>query len=319
MPSLKIDLLPGHFAQRRTIKRMLVISVFLLVGTVVLWGLFFGNVKRQVMAADRDLQDLTEKASEVDKIKSARTKIEGQTKAVQPKIDFIESTRDTAGQYWDRFHKINEWIPEYVQVTRFQLSGAPGTDEVTINQVSLSVVTGDEAQTARFLHQFRQCPHISGDFSVDTGRGGGAGRGAGAMMGMGDMGMAMGDMGGMPPGDMMGGQPGGMDMGGPMMGMPGMQGGGGGARGSTTTPGTEVTTLSISTTLTKSFKVPLLAGAPAAGGAASGMGMGMSGPMMGPEMGMGGEMGMMPGAPGAGGPPMGEPPGGGEDAADEDM
>ena len=203
MPSLKIDLLPGHFAQRRTIKRMLLISVFLLAGTVVLWGLFFGNVKRQVVAADKKLDDLTEKAKIVDTITRERSSIQKQAKAIEPKIKFIESTRDTAGQYFDRFHKINEWIPEYVQVTRFQLSGAPGTDEVTINQVSLSVVTGDEAQTARFLHQFRQCPHISGDFSVDTGREGGAGRGAGAMMGVGEMGKPMGmpAKGGMPPGD----------------------------------------------------------------------------------------------------------------------
>jgi hypothetical protein len=333
MPSLRIDLLPAHFAQRRLIKKMLAISVVLLLATVGAWAALIMKTKGEVADKQAELDRVKDRASVVDKIRSETGKIKNQRDAIEPKVDFVDSTRDAAVAYFDRFHKINEYIPETAQLTLFDLSGTPGQDEITVNRVRLQVITGTDQGTAELIFSLRRCPHIA-NFTVSSQHQQG-GAGGGQQGGVGDSGTVIGEYSAEPrrqqggagagagagmagPAAMGGGMPAGGGGGMPAGGVGGAAGGagaGGGAGiGRVWSPPTDIPWWTIEGDLAEPFTVPILFAPPAGGGAGP-----MGGMMGGAPMAMG--SGMMSGAPpmaapsGPGAP--GPSPGGGAPAGDE--
>ncbi|MBD3293426.1 MAG: hypothetical protein GF393_10915, partial [Armatimonadia bacterium] len=213
-------------------------------------------------------------ANKVRDLESETSAKQGQLDPIQAKIDFIEDANTSGEQYWDRFHAINEYIPEFAQMTRFSIT-APGS-------VNFTVIVGDTTEAARFVLNIVHCPALS-NVSVSglpagmsiEGAGGATGGGGFQPMGGPEMGMDMGMEPGMEPG---------MEAMGPMGGM------GGGAAPQASASGD--ITLDVSAALTESVGEPVPSGGAAAGGGGAPGMAGMGGPGMGaPGM----EPGMEPG------------------------
>ncbi len=278
MPVLQIDLLPVHFAQRRAIKTMFLISVVVLLAVVALWAVWFLKLKGDVSAWEAKKTEADKRAAVVKKIESETNKINSEAKSVTPKVEFIEKTKNVGDEFWDRFHEINKYISDSVQISNFSL---------TPTSVSFTATTDTTRNAARFILNLRRCPILSNiQFSgIPAGEAiqGVAGTAARGGMGMGGM---PGEMMGMPGEAGMAAEAGGAGMPPEMAGASGMMGGMPGAASTATGAGGELITLSVSAQLQNPITIPVPGGG-AARPAAAGMGM---------SMGMPGEMGMgMPG------------------------
>lgn len=275
---LKIDLLPRHFAIARTNRKLIILAILVLIGIVGFWFFKLNSINTQMAETEEKLAVAKKIADEVRELESNISEKQGLLDPIQGKVDFVKQADESGGQFWDRFHAINEYIWSEAQMTDFAISGS--------NQVEFTVTVRGTLGVGRFLLNLLRCPAITNitysgmpGGAGAVGAGGGAGRpAAGApMMGPG--------MGMMRPG-MMG--PG-------MMGQVAPQGPATVAGGEPGSPN-EAIPLRISATLIEPITIPQPPRA-AAEEAEAGMAEGMMRPGMMPPEGMPPEGGRPQGMP----------------------
>lgn len=279
---LKVDLLPAHYAIARRNRKTIFMSIPLLVGVAVLWLLVMVKMNNDITKTTAELETAKQQADAVRKLQDETKAKQAELDPIQAKVKFVQDADLSGLPFFDRFHKINQYIYDKAIVRSFSIT-PPGA-------VSFSVELANTEDAGRFILNLIRCPYITGiSISGSPGVGGTiAGEGGAAAP------AAAGGAGapGMPPGgpEMPGAPPGAA---GPA---PGAPAGGAPAAGAVAGP----IQLSVTATLVESITIPTPpSGAPAAAG---------------PE-GAGGPGGP-PGGPGGappGGPPSGPSDGGGGD------
>jgi uncharacterized membrane protein YgcG len=257
-------------------------SIPLLVGVAVLWLLVMVKMNNDITKTTAELETAKQQADAVRKLQDETKAKQAELDPIQAKVKFVQDADLSGLPFFDRFHKINQYIYDKAIVRSFSIT-PPGA-------VSFSVELANTEDAGRFILNLIRCPYITGiSISGSPGVGGTiAGEGGAAAP------AAAGGAGapGMPPGgpEMPGAPPGAA---GPA---PGAPAGGAPAAGAVAGP----IQLSVTATLVESITIPTPpSGAPAAAG---------------PE-GAGGPGGP-PGGPGGappGGPPSGPSDGGGGD------
>ncbi|HJN16077.1 MAG TPA: hypothetical protein QGH10_11320 [Armatimonadota bacterium] len=300
---LRIDLLPGHFAQAKAAKACLALAAVALILAIAGCGFVFMGAKSKQARLTEELAEWKVKADVVRGLETDLQGVEAETAPIGGKVEFIEQADGSGEQYWAAWDDVNQYIYARARVLDVAVSGA---------SVNFNVEVPDTTSVGRFVLNLIRCPHISNiQFGGTIPAGPGVGPNSGSSGGGGG-GMGMGGgMGGMGPGMGMGGEMGGMGMGmgggGGPGGMPGMMGGGGGGGGGARSGGGPIA-LQVNASLVTPMSTPAPGGA-AGGGGGGGGGMGMGGE----AMGMPGGGNIMPGAggpPGGGGAPGSGPPGG---------
>ncbi len=257
---------------------MLTVMIVLLIVTLVGWMAIIGGVKSKITAANAEFDEVKPTADKTRAAEAETTSKQSELQPIADKVQFVTDADECGGQYWDRFHAINEYIYERAQITSFSITGG--------SAVNFNAIVGDTTECARFVLNLIRCPLLT-NVSFSGLPAGAAVEGAGGATSSFSAGGAAPGMG-MDPGMM--GEPG-MDM--------GMEMGGGSAGGAVNADGDIV--LAVSATLVESLSEPMPPGSAVAGGAGMGMGgMGMEG--MAPGM----EPGMDPGM--AGGDPASDAP-----------
>ncbi len=301
---LKLDLLPAHYTIARRNRKVIFMSIPLIVGVAFLWLLVTMQLSHTIARTQAELEETKAEADKVRKLQEETEKKKAELQPIQDKVDFIMAADKSGRPYWERFHEINKFIYERAIMTRFAITPP--------SSVSFEVELETTEDAGRFILNLIQCPAITGiSISGQPAQGGviegvsGAASAAAGPGGPGAPGMPGPGAPGMPP-EAMGGMPG---PGGP--GMPGP--GGPPAGGAPAGRGAQgPIRLTVTATLTQPITVPQPPGAAPAGGAMMG---GPGGP--GAPMGEPGMMGGGPGGPPGAGPPPGEaggPPGAGPPA-----
>ncbi len=289
---LKIDLLPRHFAVARTNKMVLTAMIILLVLVLGGWMAVIGGVKSSITRVEKETEEIAPTAKEARDTQAEADAKQSELQPITDKVEFVAKADESGGQFWDRFHAVNEYIYNKAQITNFSVT--------TAGQVNFTATVGDTTECARFVLNLIRCPAIS-NVAVSGLPAGVSIEGAGgASMSFSPMGggMGMGGPGmdpGMDPGMMAPGMEPGMDD-------PGMMGGGPQPSAGSSAAGEIV--LSVTASLMEAVEEPT---PPGMGGGGGAMGMGAMGGMgMDPGMGPGMDPSMDPGmAPPAGeeGPP----------------
>lgn len=278
---LKLDLLPAHYTVARRNRKVIFLSIPLLVGVVLAWLLVMVQMNSTIARTQKELDETTVLAEAVRKIKGETEKQKAELKPIQDKVDFVLAADKSGSQYWERFFEINKFIYGRAVVTRFSIT-PPDT-------VAFDVEVETTEDAGRFILNLIQSPDITGiSISGQPVAGGTIGGAAGAAP-------AAAPGGEMPPGGPGAGPP----------GAPGeaMPGGAPGGAAPAAAGGEGPITFSVKARLVKPIVIP----SPPGGGDAAAGGPG-GGP---PDGGPGAPPGGPPGE-GTGGPPP-EPPAGGEE------
>lgn len=274
---LKLDLLPAHYAIARRNRKVLFMSIPLLVLVVLGWLGYLAHINSTINGTQAELDETKTKADAVRKLQGETKARQDELAPIQAKISFVQQADQSGGQFWDRFHQLNRYIYDRAVVSSFSIT-PPASVSFTAE-----VETTEDA--ARFILNMVRCPYITSfSFSAPTTMEGGAIEGIPGAAAAGAAGGAPGGAAGGPPAG-----PGGPEAG----GAPG---------GATPTAGAGAGPIrfTVSCTLKQPISIP---SPPAAGGGAAPGGPG------GAPGGPGG-----PGGPpaDAGGPPPGDGGGGGE-------
>lgn len=279
---LKLDLLPAHYTIARRNRKVIFLSIPLLVGVVLAWLLVMVQMNSTITRTQQELEETTAQADQVRKIQADTEKQKGELKPIKDKVDFVLAADKSGSQYWERFYEINKFIYGRAVVTRFSITPP---DAVAFD---VEVETTEDA--GRFILNLIQSPDITGiSISGQPVAGGTIGGAAGAAP-------AAAPGGEMPPGA----PPGGPEAG-PPPGAEGMPGAPPGGAAPAAAAGEGPIRFSVTARLVKPIVIP----SPPGGGDAAAGGPG-GGP---PDGGPGAPPGGPP--PGEGGPPPGPPGGGG--------
>lgn len=278
---LKLDLLPAHYAIARRNRKVLFMSIPLLVIVVLGWLGYLAHINSTINATQQKLDETKTQADAVRKLQADTKARQAELDPIQGKITFVQQADLSGSQFWDRFHQLNNYIYDRAVVSSFSITPP--------SSVSFTAEVETTEDAARFILNMVRCPYITSfSFSAPTTMEGGAIEGAEGMA-------AAGAGAGAAPGAEPGASPAGPEAGPPPPGGPGA---GPGAAGAAPAGG-QAAGGPIRFTVTCTLKQPIAIPTPPAAGGGGGPGAG------GPAGGPGG-----PGGP-PGGAPSG-PPGGGE-------
>lgn len=301
---LKVDLLPAHYTVARRNKKVIILSIPMLVGVGLAWLLVMVSMNSTIAKIQAEYDDTKTQADVVRKLQGETEAKKGELAPIQAKVDFILAADKSGGQFWERFHQINRYIYDRALVTSFSITPP--------DSVSFNVTLDTTEDAGRFILNLIRCPYITG-ISIS-----GSPSQGGQIQGLGGT-AAAGAPGGGGPEGMPGGPPGAMP--GAPGAPPGMPGGAPGG-GAPAPSGPGPITFSVTAKLVQPLSIPTPPSAGGGGGAAGPEGMpgGPPGAPGGPPGGPGGPPGAGPGGPpgGPGGPggappPPAGPKGGGDD------
>lgn len=284
---LKLDLLPAHYTVARRNRKVIFLSIPLLVGTALLWLLVMVQMNSTITKTQAQLDETKAAADKVRALQSATESRKAELKPIQDKVDFVLAADKCGQQYWDAFYEVNKYIFNRALVTRFSLTPP--------DAVAFDVEVESTEDAGRFILNLIRCPAITA-ISIS-----GQPVGGGTIAGISGASPAAAAGAGAPGGEMGPGMPGAPPGGGPGAAPGGAPAPAAGAAGPIR--------FSVTAKLVKPLSVPQppsgAAAAPAGGAGGPGGPGGPPGAAGGPPPGGGGQ-------PGAG-PPGGEDKGGDED------
>jgi hypothetical protein len=151
---LKLDLIPAEFKVAEINRKVLLGSIPLLVGVLALWVLLFFAVKGTIARTEKELAETTVVADKVRGLEQETADKKGELDPIQGKVDFVKDADASGEPFWDRFHKINQYIYDRVLMTNFSITPP--------SAVSFTVEIQNTEDAGRFLVNLMQCPHVSG-------------------------------------------------------------------------------------------------------------------------------------------------------------
>ena len=151
---LKIDLLPAHYAVARRNKKTIFLSIPLLVGVALLWLLVMVQTNKNITTATADLDKATTDAKAVLKVQDDTKARQAELDPIQAKVKFVQDADVSGLPFWDRFHKINQYVYDRALVRNFTIT-PPGS-------VSFSAELTSTEDAGRFILNLIRCPYITG-------------------------------------------------------------------------------------------------------------------------------------------------------------
>lgn len=120
---IKINLLPRIINEKKAVRNTAILFGVLLVATIAAGMTYNSRLHAAVMDMEQQASAAEAWKQRVEAIKTETTNVQGQTKPIQQKVDFITAVLDYNGKYPKLFEEIAKWTYEKVQYTSMQSDG----------------------------------------------------------------------------------------------------------------------------------------------------------------------------------------------------